>query len=46
MEDQGVAVAFAWEAQVQVVGSAFAEEVVDDPLTGASVVEVDRHAMA
>lgn len=44
MEDQGVAVAFAWEAQV--VGSAFAEEVVDDPLTGASVAEVDRHAMA
>ncbi len=44
MEDRGVAVAFAWE--VQVVGSAFAEEVVDGPLMGASVVEVDHRAMA
>lgn len=44
LEDQGVAVAFVWE--VQVVGSAFVEEVVDDPSMGASVAEVDHRAMA
>lgn len=41
MEDQGVAV--AWEDQV--VGCAFVE-VVDDPLTEASAVEVDHRAIA
>ena len=42
LKDQGVAVAL----EDQVVGSAFVEEVVDDPLTGASVAEVDHRAIA
>ena len=33
-----------WEARM--VGSAFVEEVVDDPLMGASAAEADHHAMA